>query len=77
MYIGDIVESTDTGTLFNKPKHPYTLGLLDSIPRFDRKAEEFRAIKGDVPNPYKIPEGCPLSQMQLCDADLQGEETAP
>jgi oligopeptide/dipeptide ABC transporter ATP-binding protein len=71
MYMGDIIESTDTGTLFNEPKHPYTLGLLDSIPRFDRKAEEFRTIKGDVPNSYKIPEGCPFNPrcnhaMQIC-----------
>lgn len=59
MYAGRIVESTDTKTLFRAPRHPYTIGLLDSLPR--GKGEKLVAIPGMVPRPSELPEGCKFS----------------
>ena len=58
MYAGKIVESADTKTIFNNPRHPYTLGLINSIPRLDEDKEQLRIIKGWVPNPLNMPVGC-------------------
>lgn len=62
MYCGQIVESADVKALFEKPMHPYTLGLLKSIPRLeDESKEPLYMIQGMVPNPLHMPEGCPFS----------------
>lgn len=58
MYAGKIVEYTDVDSLFVKPKHPYTQGLLKSIPLIDRDVEELEAIPGTVPSPDNLPPGC-------------------
>ncbi|WP_442600418.1 ABC transporter ATP-binding protein [Neobacillus sp. D3-1R] len=58
MYAGKVVEYTDTDSLFEQPKHPYTEGLLNSIPRVDEDVEELIAIKGSVPSPTDMPIGC-------------------
>lgn len=59
MYLGEIVETASVDDLFHNPKHPYTLGLLDSVPRLDAEVREtLRAIPGAVPHPYNRPSGC-------------------
>ncbi|WP_027964683.1 ABC transporter ATP-binding protein [Halalkalibacillus halophilus] len=58
MYAGKVVEYADVDTLFESPKHPYTVGLLNSLPRHDIKMEELTPIKGMVPSPFEMPEGC-------------------
>ncbi|MBA4535737.1 ABC transporter ATP-binding protein [Bacillus aquiflavi] len=58
MYCGKVVEYADVKTLFKKPKHPYTIGLLNSLPRHDIDQEELQAIKGAVPSPTEMPKGC-------------------
>ena len=58
MYAGQVVEYTDVRTLFKNPKHPYTLGLLNSLPRHDIDQEKLIPIKGMVPSPYEMPVGC-------------------
>ena len=59
MYAGKIVEYAATNELFASPLHPYTIGLLESIPRFgDNKEKRLRAIKGVVPRLSELPEGC-------------------
>lgn len=58
MYAGKIVEYTDGDLLFEHPKHPYTIGLLQSLPRFDRDQEELKPIPGSVPSPFNMPPGC-------------------
>ena len=62
MYCGKIVESADVKTLFNHPRHPYTKGLMNSIPSFDstsgRKKERLQTIEGMVPSLFDLPEGC-------------------
>ncbi|WP_329567276.1 ABC transporter ATP-binding protein [Kitasatospora sp. NBC_01266] len=58
MYAGRIVETAPVHELYAKPAHPYTRGLLDSIPRLDQKGQELYAIKGLPPNLLRIPPGC-------------------
>ncbi len=67
MYCGKIVEEADVRSLFENPLHPYTLGLLRSIPRLeDENDEPLYMIKGMVPNPLNMPAGCPFSDR--CDS---------
>ncbi|WP_441250420.1 ABC transporter ATP-binding protein [Kitasatospora sp. McL0602] len=58
MYAGRIVETAPVHELYANPAHPYTKGLLRSIPRLDQKGEELYAIKGLPPNLLKVPAGC-------------------
>jgi peptide/nickel transport system ATP-binding protein/oligopeptide transport system ATP-binding protein len=58
MYAGRIVERAPVHELYKRPAHPYTRGLLDSIPRLDQKGQELYAIKGLPPNLLRIPSGC-------------------
>ncbi|GAA2749506.1 ABC transporter ATP-binding protein [Kitasatospora cinereorecta] len=58
MYAGRIVETAPVHDLYAAPAHPYTRGLLDSIPRLDQKGQELYAIKGLPPNLMRIPPGC-------------------
>ncbi|MGW7526493.1 ABC transporter ATP-binding protein [Streptomyces sp. NPDC054783] len=58
MYAGKIVESAPVRDIYKAPAHPYTRGLLDSIPRLDQKGQQLRAIKGLPPNLMHIPPGC-------------------
>lgn len=60
MYAGRIVESAPVHEIYKAPAHPYTRGLLDSIPRLDHKGRELYAIKGLPPNLTRIPPGCPF-----------------
>jgi peptide/nickel transport system ATP-binding protein len=58
MYAGQIVEEADVHTLFENPKHPYTIGLLDSIPDFEENREYLNSISGSVPLAHQMPKGC-------------------
>jgi peptide/nickel transport system ATP-binding protein len=58
MYAGEIVERAAVGELFASPQHPYTVGLLGSIPRLGRRAPHLATIEGMVPNMAKPPSGC-------------------
>lgn len=58
MYAGKIVEYTDTKTLFAEPLHPYTIGLLDSLPTIERTGKVLKAIPGTVPGLINLPPGC-------------------
>ncbi|MFJ9466982.1 ABC transporter ATP-binding protein [Streptomyces caniferus] len=60
MYAGRIVETAPVHQLYRAPAHPYTRGLLDSIPRLDQKGQRLYAIKGLPPNLTAIPPGCPF-----------------
>jgi len=63
MYAGKMVEYADVKTLFATPKHPYTIGLMQSIPILGRQNQEGRlkTISGTVPSLFSLPEGCPFS----------------
>ena len=59
MYAGKIVEQADAGPLFANPRHPYTLGLLESIPRLDEhQGDELTPIEGQPPDLTELPSGC-------------------
>lgn len=58
MYAGQVVEETDGPRLFSNPQHPYTHGLLKSIPKLDEEKKRLYAIPGQVPQPHAWPEGC-------------------
>ncbi len=58
MYAGKIVERADVATLFSDAQHPYMLGLLASVPRLDHDRKRLSTIKGMVPAPHQMPEGC-------------------
>ncbi|MEU7155604.1 ABC transporter ATP-binding protein [Streptomyces chrestomyceticus] len=60
MYAGRIVETAPVRDLYRAPAHPYTRGLLDSIPRLNRKGRELYAIKGLPPSLTAVPPGCPF-----------------
>ena len=58
MYLGQIVEEADVASLFDHPRHPYTRGLLKSIPKITGERERLHIIEGTVPLLSQIPEGC-------------------
>jgi oligopeptide/dipeptide ABC transporter ATP-binding protein len=58
MYAGEIVEQTDVNTLFDEPLHPYTQGLIGSIPVLGEIKERLAVIPGSVPNLVNLPPGC-------------------
>jgi oligopeptide/dipeptide ABC transporter ATP-binding protein len=58
MYAGKVVEYSDVGELFEHPKHPYTRGLIEAIPKLEEEKEELSIIKGTVPTPEEMPGGC-------------------
>ena len=58
MYAGEIIEQTDTRTLFRKPLHPYTQGLIGSVPILGKPKDELAVIPGMVPNLIDLPSGC-------------------
>ncbi|MET9764251.1 ABC transporter ATP-binding protein [Streptomyces sp. NPDC006372] len=75
MYAGRIVETAPVHELYKRPAHPYTKGLLESIPRLDQKGQDLYAIKGLPPNLTRIPSGCafnprcPMAQ-DICRTDV-------
>ena len=58
MYAGRVVERSPTRSLFDDPAHPYSAGLLASIPRLDLRTEQLASIPGVVPDPAHLPSGC-------------------
>ncbi len=83
MYAGRLVETADILPLYAKPAHPYTKGLLDSIPRLDQKGQTLAAIGGLPPNLLRIPAGCafnprcPIAQ-DICRREVpELREVAP
>ena len=74
MYAGQVAETCTTEALFEKPLHPYTVGLLASIPLLDREADELDEIPGTIPNLIRPPEGCRFHPrcshaMEVCRRD--------
>ncbi|MFC9297733.1 ABC transporter ATP-binding protein [Streptomyces sp. NPDC057011] len=75
MYGGRIVENAPVHEIYKRPAHPYTRGLLDSIPRLDQKGQELYAIKGLPPNLLNIPSGCAFNPrcpkaQDICRTDV-------
>jgi oligopeptide transport system ATP-binding protein len=62
MYGGRVMEQCDASTLFSKPSHPYTIGLLRALPRLDQHGGELTGIPGNPPNMAHPPAGCPFHE---------------
>ncbi|MFD7666894.1 ABC transporter ATP-binding protein [Streptomyces sp. NPDC059788] len=77
MYAGRIVEHAPVHELYANPAHPYTRGLLDSIPRLDQKGQELYAIKGLPPNLLNIPTGCAFNPRCPKAQDICRTEAPP
>jgi peptide/nickel transport system ATP-binding protein/oligopeptide transport system ATP-binding protein len=58
MYAGKVVERASGTAIFDDPQHPYTLGLLGSIPKLEEQNDRLLAIEGAVPPPFALPQGC-------------------
>src|SRR5699024_5063280 len=69
MYLGQIVEEADIDSLFSKPLHPYTKGLMKSVPQLDGdRGEKLHVIEGTVPSLTNVPKGCRFaSRCQFAD----------
>ncbi|MFD1363467.1 ABC transporter ATP-binding protein [Lentibacillus salinarum] len=74
MYGGKVVEFQDVKSLFKNPKHPYTVGLLKSIPRHDADVDELEPIRGNVPSAKDMPKGCRFAPRCPFATDLCMEE---
>jgi peptide/nickel transport system ATP-binding protein len=58
MYLGRVVETAATAELFDRPLHPYTVALLNEVPRLSNRKRKFETIKGEIPSPLHPPSGC-------------------
>ncbi|MFP5461198.1 MAG: oligopeptide/dipeptide ABC transporter ATP-binding protein, partial [Gammaproteobacteria bacterium] len=74
MYAGKVVEKAPVHALFDDPQHPYTIGLLGSIPRLDVERERLATIEGMVPSPANQPAGCRFApRCPFADSRCQAE----
>ena len=84
MYAGRVVEYSDSDSMFRNPRHPYTIGLLESIPKIADRKERLSVIPGTVPPPTAFPPGCAFhprcpfvedacrAEVPVLEADPQG-----
>jgi len=83
MYLGRIVEASNVREVFHNPKHPYTQGLMHSIPSLAMDKERLEPIKGVVPDPFEVPPGCGFEPrcphaMEICKTKMPDlKEVAP
>ena len=82
MYAGRVVERGSTDDIFKDPKHPYTVGLIESVPRLDKehKAQKLFSIPGQPPNVINLPDCCPFyprcsKVMDICRTKYPPEKT--
>jgi oligopeptide/dipeptide ABC transporter ATP-binding protein len=80
MYAGKIVERGPVEDIFHDPKHPYTQGLLNSIPKPEKIGNRLQVIKGTVPHPLNLPPGCSFAprcprKFEPCDSAFPALET--
>ena len=74
MYAGRVVEQAPVATLFEAPQHPYTVGLLGSIPRLDAQRSRLASIEGQVPSPLRRSSGCSFAERcPFADARCRAE----
>jgi oligopeptide/dipeptide ABC transporter ATP-binding protein len=76
MYAGRIVERAPVRTLFRRPQHPYTIGLLGAVPRLAGGQSRLATIDGTVPDPLHMPRGCRFAP-RCPFAEHACRETAP
>ena len=82
MYAGKVVEAAEVTTIFERPHHPYSQGLLASIPRMGERRSRLEVIQGTVPNPLNLPPGCLFKRrcphaMPVCNTAPPLQEIGP
>jgi oligopeptide/dipeptide ABC transporter ATP-binding protein len=78
MYAGRVVEKAGVEEIFDQPAHPYTVGLLGSVPKVDEKVEKLHGIEGQPPTPLNLPPGCSfLSRCNRKSGKCLSEEAVP
>ena len=78
LYAGQVVEYADVKTLFDRPRHPYTIALLESIPRLtDDRGRKLFPITGSIPDPLHLPGGCPFHPRCRFAQDVCAVENPP
>ncbi|WP_404456445.1 ABC transporter ATP-binding protein [Virgibacillus necropolis] len=75
MYAGKVVEYSNVKDLFENPKHPYTRGLIEAIPKLDEEKENLSIIKGTVPSPENMPVGCRFADRCPFASEICREES--
>lgn len=83
MYAGEIVEYGTVEHIYNNTKHPYTVGLFESIPNFNKNVKRLKPIKGLMPDPSNLPDGCvfaprcPHAVEECTKGSIHAEEVEP
>lgn len=77
MYAGKIVEHAEVFTIYENSKHPYTMGLLESVLSIDEFKEELKVLEGHVPNPLNYPQGCRFYPRCKARKDICYKQDAP
>ena len=77
MYAGEIVETGLVKTVYRNPRHPYTRGLFESIPRLEDDDVRLTPIEGSIPNPAALPDGCKFHPRCKYCSELCKKETPP
>jgi oligopeptide transport system ATP-binding protein len=75
MYAGQVVESGPVERIFDAPGHPYTVGLLGSVPKLNVRRDRLQVIEGSVPSPGRLPQGCRFhprcpAAREACETEL-------
>lgn len=74
LYLGAVCEIADTRTLFSAPKHPYTKALLSAVPQLKDDRPRHIRLKGEIPTPINLPQGCPFKSRCTYATKRCGEE---
>ncbi len=77
MYAGVIVETGTTREIFKTPKHPYTVALMESVPKLEQKADRLFSIKGQPPSLLNLPPGCRFAPRCTVASDVCRQESPP
>ena len=78
LYLGSVCELSDTATLFENPKHPYTRALLSAVPQLKDDHPNHIRLRGEIPTPINLPQGCPFeSRCAHANSRCQHEKPRP
>jgi dipeptide transport system ATP-binding protein len=77
MYLGQVVEFGSRDQIFSNPLHPYTQALIASTPKVEKEPRNYKTLGGDLPSPFNLPTGCPLSSRCAFARPICSEKPIP